>query len=132
LAKNLHIFKVENRTKSERWGSQNYTWAAANEPKVEIWFYTNTNDFTEIKVLNEKNQVVHTEKIATKKGLNMFQYDYTLSKVAAGNWTKKDKNIKWNEAENGKLYLPVGKYKITITQNNSTVSTSFDLEASKR
>lgn len=132
LAKNLHIFKVENRTKSERWGSQNYTWAAANEPKVGIWFYTNTNDFTEIKVLNEKNQVVHTEKIAAKKGLNMFQYDYTLSKVAAENWTKKDKNIKWNEAENGKLYLPVGKYKITITQNNSTDSTSFDLEASKR
>ena len=43
------------------------------------------------------------------------------------NWNKKDKNIKINEAENKKFYLPIGKFKLTISKDKISESKSFEI-----
>lgn len=63
LAKNLHLFKVNDRTKSDRWGSHSYAWGKASEPSQNIWFYSNTDGVVNISITNEAGIVVHTQKL---------------------------------------------------------------------
>ncbi|MCW1147065.1 VPS10 domain-containing protein [Flavobacterium lacisediminis] len=132
LAKSLHLFKVNDRTKSDRWGTQNYAWGKPSEPSQTIWFYSNADGMVNVSVTNEAGIVVHTQKVAAKKGLNTFEFDYSMTKNVADNWNKKDKNIKIKEAENKKFYLPVGKYKLTISKDKSSESKSFEILNSKK
>ena len=132
LAKNLHLFKVNDRTKSERWGSQNYAWGKTSEPSQAICFYLNGDGVVNVAITNETGIVVHTQKVDAKKGFNSFTYDYSLSKEVAEKWNKKDKNIKIKEAENKKFYLPVGKYKIIVSKDKVTEIKSFEVTAPKK
>lgn len=127
LAKNLHLFKVNDRTKSDRWGTQSYAWGKPSEPSQTIWFYANADGIVNISVKNESGLVVHTQKVEAKKGLNSFNFDYSIPKNVADNWSKKDKNIKIKEAENKMFYLPIGKYKMTISKDKASESKSFEI-----
>ena len=132
LAKNLHLFKVNDRTKSDRWGSQNYAWGKPSEPLQTIWFYSNADGIVNVSITNEAGMLVHAQKVEAKKGLNSFAYNYLLSKEVAEKWNKKDKNIKIKEAENKKFYLPVGKYKMTVSKDKVTETKSFEVTAPKK
>jgi hypothetical protein len=132
LAKNLHLFKVNDRTKSDRWGTQNYASGKPSEPSQTIWFYSNADGIVNVSITNEAGMLVHTQKVEAKKGLNSFAYDYLLSKEVAEKWNKKDKNIKLTPAENQKTYLPVGKYKMTVSKDKVTETKSFEVTAPKK
>jgi hypothetical protein len=127
LAKNLHLFKVNDRTKSDRWGTQNYAWGKPSEPSQTIWFYSNVDGIISVSITNEAGRILHTQKVEAKKGLNSFVYDYSMTKNVADNWNKKDKKIKLKAAENQKIYLPVGKYKVTISKGKILESKSFEI-----
>ena len=132
LAKNLHLFKVSDRTKSDRWGTQNYAWGKPSEPSQVIWLYSNADEVLNVSITNASGMVVHTQKVAAKKGLNSFAYDYSLSKEVAEKWNKKDKKIKLKAAENQKIYLPIGKYKLTISKEKIMESIAFELIPPKK
>ena len=85
-----------------------------------------------VSITNEAGMLVHTQKVEAKKGLNSFAYNYLLSKEVAEKWNKKDKNIKIKEAENKKFYLPVGKYKMTVSKDKVTETKSFEVTAPKK
>ena len=127
LAKNLHLFKVNDRTKSDRWGTQNYAWGKPSEPSQVIWFYSNADGMVNVSIANESGMVVHSQKVEAKEGLNSFNFDYSMPKNVADNWNKKDKNIKIKSAENKKFYLPVGKFKVTISINKTLESKWFEI-----
>jgi photosystem II stability/assembly factor-like uncharacterized protein len=127
LAKNLHLFKVNDRTKSDRWGTQSYAWGKPSEPSQTIWFYANADGSVNVSIANEAGLVVQTQKVEAKKGLNSFNFDYSMTKNVADNWNKKDKNIKIKEAENKKFYLPIGKFKLTISKDKISESKSFEI-----
>lgn len=127
LAKNLHLFKVNDRTKSDRWGTQSYAWGKPSEPSQTIWFYANADGIVNVSIANEAGLVVQTQKVEAKKGLNSFNFDYSMTKNVADNWNKKDKNIKIKEAENKKFYLPIGKFKLTISKDKISESKSFEI-----
>jgi photosystem II stability/assembly factor-like uncharacterized protein len=132
LAKNLYLFNVNDRTKSDRWGTQNYAWGKPSEPSQAIWFYSNTDGMVNVSITNEVGMVIHSQKVAAKKGLNSFVFDYSITKNVADNWNKKDKKIKIKEAENKKIYLPVGKYKLKISKDKVSESKPFELTAPKK
>jgi ligand-binding sensor domain-containing protein len=132
LAKNLHLFNVNDRTKSDRWGTQNYAWGTPSEPSQEIWFYSNADGKVNVSIANESGKAVHTQNVEAKKGLNSFVFDYSMPKNVADNWNKKDKNIKIKEAENKKFYLPIGQYKVTISKDKVSESKTFELTAPKK
>jgi photosystem II stability/assembly factor-like uncharacterized protein len=132
LAKNIHLFKVNDRTKSERWGSQNYAWGKPSEPSQEIWLYSNGDGMVNLIITNESGLMVHTQKASVTKGLNSITYDYSLTKEVAEKWNKKDKNIKIKVADNNKFYLPVGKYKLVISKDNTSENSTFELTAPQK
>ena len=132
LAKSIHLFKVNDRTKSKNWGKQNYAWGKPNEPSQKIWFYSNTDAIVTISIKNEVGMQIHSQKVEAKKGLNSATYDYSLSKEIVEKWNKKDKEIKIETAENKKFYVPVGKYKITISKEKAVENSSFEISAPKK
>jgi len=131
-AKTLHLFDLNNRTKSDKWGSKNYAWGKSVEPTQEVWLYSNENQTVTITVKNSSNAILFSTTLAAKKGLNAYVYNYTLSKEAAEKWIKKDKNMKLQIAANNAYYLPVGTYTFSITANQKTESKSFEITAAKK
>jgi photosystem II stability/assembly factor-like uncharacterized protein len=132
LAKNIHLFKVNDRTKSDRWGSQSYAWEKPSEPSTEIWLYSNEDGMVNLIITNESGLMVHTQEVSITKGLNSISYDYSLAKEVAEKWNKKDKNIKIKAADNNKFYLPVGKYKLVISKDKTLENSTFEITAPKK
>jgi photosystem II stability/assembly factor-like uncharacterized protein len=131
LAKDLSVFEVKKRIKSKQWGSRWNDWSETIEPKVEIWFYSNSDSEVNLQIENPLKGIVFIQDIKAKKGLNKYIYDLSLSKEAADKWKSKDKNLKIEIAKNGKYYLPVSKYKISIQKGKEKVVTDFEITESK-
>ena len=132
LAKNLQLFKVNDRTKSERWGTQNYAWGKAIEPSQDIWFYAKNDGDVKVTITNETGLVLYEKQVSAKQGLNSFAYDYSISNAAVEKWNKKNKKNQLKPAENKKFYLQIGKYKMTISKDKETDTKSFELNAPKK
>ena len=132
LKKPLHLFKIANQKKSENWGKKNYAWGKVSEPSTVIWFYTNGDKEVILTILNNKKEILFTQKVAAKKGLNKVSYDFSMSKTAAENWNNKDKNIKIKEAENKKNYLPISKYTVVIQNEIDKETTTFEISDTKK
>jgi len=132
LAKSIHLYKVNDRTKSERWGSQSYAWEKPSEPSTEIWLYSNEDGMVNLIIINESGLMVHTQKVSVTKGLNSITFDYSLAKEVAEKWNKKDKNINIKAADNNKFYLPVGKYKLVISKDKTSENSTFEITAPKK
>jgi len=132
LNKTLYLFDLNDRIKSERWGSRGCAWGEVAEPTQKIWFYTNIDGIVAISITNEAGMIVYKETVEAKKGLNIFTYDYSVSNKSAEEWNKKDKKIKIKLAENKKFYLPVGKYKVTVSKDKYLSIKSFEVNAPKK
>ena len=132
LAKNLQLFKVNDRIKSDRWGTQNYAWGKAIEPSQDIWFYAKNDGDVKVTITNESGLVLYEKQVSAKQGLNSFAYDYSISNAAVEKWNKKNKKNQLKPAENKKFYLQIGKYKMTISKDKETDTKSFELNAPKK
>ena len=132
LSKSLYVYEVPSVKKSDRWGSSWSTWAKPFEPKAEIWFYSNTSEDVEITIENEFGLTVFSKKVAAKKGLNLVEYDYTLSEDVITKWKKKDKKGTFEKADNEKQYILPSKYSIHIKKGNEAVFTYLEVTESKK
>lgn len=131
LNKNIHVFEVSKIKKWNKWGENQGTWEKPFEPKTEIWFYSNSDSDVVLQVVNDLKEVVFTQNIKSTKGLNKYEYNLTLNQEAASKWNLKNKKIKIKIAENGKNYLPVSKYKISIQKGEEKTVTDFEIIETK-
>ncbi len=129
--KSLHLFKLEAKEKSKMWGDKYSSWEKTIEPKLTIWFYSNSEKEVVLSVENDKKTTLFTQKVASKKGLNKVDYDLTLSKKEAENWNKKDKNVAIKEAKNQQYYLPISKYKVSLQSGEIKESQEFEITKSE-
>jgi photosystem II stability/assembly factor-like uncharacterized protein len=132
LEKPIYVFDINNRTKSERWGTQNYAWGKVMEPSQQIWFYSDSDDEGVVLVSSETGIEVFSQKISIKKGLNSFTYNYTMYKNAATEWNKKYKKNTISVSQNNSYYLPVSKYNFKIVKGKTSATTTFELTAPKK
>jgi len=132
LKKALHLYEIDSRTKSDRWGNKRYAWGEVNAPSQTIWFYSNSAEAITLSITNAAGMVVYSEKTTAEKGLNSFVYDYAISKEVADKWNKKDKKIQLKAANDAKIYLPAGTYKVTISKNKLTENKTFEVSAPKK
>ncbi|MDP5026937.1 MAG: glycosyl hydrolase [Flavobacterium sp.] len=133
LEKPIYVFDINNRTKSERWGTQNYAWGKVMEPSQQIWFYSDSDDDDGVVLVSSKTGIeVFSQKISIKKGLNSFTYNYTMSKNAATEWNKKYKKNTISVSQNNSYYLPVSKYNFKIVKGKTSATTTFELTAPKK
>lgn len=145
-AKNLTLFPVKPVTKSPRWGARGFGFTPPFEPSVSIAYYSNTAGNANIEVLGEKNTILFQTKDVTEKGLNYVTYhcaakDSLSISVNQGLITAKDtaksdskrtviKPVK--SADNGKFYLPAGKYTVRVEINGTAVTQPFEIKEPPR
>lgn len=125
LAKNLHLFKVEDIQHSQGWGNARY--GRSNTPGVDINFYADKNDSFKARILTMNNIEVSSVTINGEKGFNVLSYDVAFSKKGKSNFIKKNK-VKLIQAKNKKTYLPKGMYKIELSGNGTKASTNFEIK----
>ncbi len=106
------IAAIESIHYSPRWGSSWSKWGEAFEPSISIQFYNPKAEKVTLTIQSEKGVVLQEFTLDAVKGVNVFEYDVTMSGKGKKSLDKEKVEIK--EADDGKYYLPKGKYSIQI------------------
>ena len=115
----LVINNIESIHFSPRWGSKFSIWGEVFEPKVAIQFYSHSATKVTLTIESEDETRLREYSIDAVRGINIFDYDLTILK-------KGTLDIK--KGKNGMLYLPKGKYLLTIILNNKSSKTEFEIK----
>lgn len=124
----LHLFKVDTIHYSSNWGNASGAWSKPNTPGLDLTFYCSKSSALSALIKSADGIIVSSTEIQADKGLNILSYDLAFSKSGKSSYLKKNKK-KLQEAENGKTYLPKGKYTIEISGNGETAKTDFEIKA---
>lgn len=127
LKKNLYVFKTDSIKHSDGWGNPLGTWNKPNTPGLDITFYTSKPDTFTAKITTLDGIEVSATEIGADKGLNILSYDLAFSKFGKMAYLKKNKK-ELKEADNGKTYLPKGKYMVELEGNKADEKVAFEIE----
>jgi hypothetical protein len=121
LNQDLVLFDIESMRSSGRWGRSFGAWDDAFEPNIDIAFYSNVSGERTIKILSENDLELNTITVNADKGFNYAKYDLTITESNKTAMMESDQNLEINKADNGKYYLPKGKYAIQIDGEKTTL-----------
>jgi hypothetical protein len=123
--KELVLAEIDSLNFSPRWGSKWSTWGEVYEPKTKIQFYSPQSGTAIITIKNDAGKELQQLSIAATKGINVLEYDYSVSEKGVKVFEKADLKIK--KAENDKYYLRKGKYKVSVLVNGKNASTDLKI-----
>ena len=109
---------------SRRWGTSWASFLDAFEPSVDVQYYVPAAGKATVTISTESGTEVNRLEVDADKGFNQMAYDYTLSDTGVKNM----KEQKLRPAQNGKTYLPKGKYTMTVAVGGKTGSKTFELK----
>lgn len=132
--KPLIAFDIPNVRYSGNWG--NISWFRNTEPEISFVFYSSSSGKVNIQIKNDEDGLLNEFEKEVKKGLNHVTYELTINKMTPEQYsafvnkgsTNERAEIRIEAAQNGKLYLYEGLYKVEIKSDTSTVSTEFEVE----
>jgi hypothetical protein len=127
IVESLHVFEIKKIKKSKEWGNSWSSWVKASDPEAEIWFYSNTDSEVFLQVQNSLKETVFSQKVQAIKGLNKQVYDLSITKEVADRLKNKDKKLKFEEAKNGKYYLPTSLNTVIIEKGKEKVVTDLEI-----
>lgn len=110
--KNIALFEIDNITASKNWGKKDWTWSPANEPKLDIWYYTKNDGIVTLKITDNGGEEITTQIMNAKSGLNKYVFDL------------KSHNKK---PVSERQYLKAGKYKVTAKSGTTTATIGFEI-----
>ncbi|MCG2418078.1 hypothetical protein K8089_03515 [Aequorivita sp. F47161] len=119
------LAEVDSLNFSRRWGSKWSTWGEVYEPKTKIQFYSPQSGKAIVTIKNEAEKELQQLSIDATKGINVLEYDYSVSEKGVKVFEKADLKIK--KAENGKYYLPKGAYKVNVLVNGKQAATDLKI-----
>ncbi len=134
--KETSFFLAKNNIKSNKnWGKTYWSkWFGNYEPSEEeqkFIFFTNQKSEVELQILDKNGNVLHSEKMEARAGLNYWNYDLTINEAAAKKLSKslstKEKPFTISKSDNGKYYLPISNYKVVLVENGKKVESSFEI-----
>ncbi|GAA4109122.1 hypothetical protein GCM10022393_05530 [Aquimarina addita] len=126
-ASTLYIFPVDSIEYSPKWGDSWSSWIPSTEPSTMIAYYTSIVTTSTITVATEDGKVVQELSKQTNKGFNYVSYDLTVSEKGRKILMKEYPDEEISKKKNGKYYLPVGNYKVTIVQGKKSVQTDLEI-----
>ncbi|NER13171.1 glycosyl hydrolase [Leptobacterium flavescens] len=126
--KAVHLFNTDPIRHSQRWGRSFGSWGTAFEPSITFRTYVkNAGNYT-ANILAKDGTVLQSIRLNADKGFNYISYDLTISEKGKKAYTKKNKNVSISKSQNGKYYLPKGKYQLEISGNGVSEKGSFELK----
>jgi photosystem II stability/assembly factor-like uncharacterized protein len=120
----------------DNWGKRSAEWVDYYEPSVSIPVYTTMADTARLMIY-EDSVLVSMQDLALRKGLSYYPYHLEINEMyiepLKGLLQKKDPESKpmLSSSENGKYYLPPGKYKIMIRLGENETSCSLEVKTRK-
>ncbi len=120
--KPVYAFTLDPVTYSERWGGVR-KYQEAKPMRFEIPYYAKAPGQTQLTLQTDKGLTLATMTDTSEAGLNYAVWDYTIDPDAKISYAKylneskkkEDKEIKLEAAEDKKLYIQPGKYKLLVT-----------------
>jgi photosystem II stability/assembly factor-like uncharacterized protein len=111
----------------ERWGTRSASWTSYSEPSVTFPVYTRQGGNGKLLVYSD-SLLVSERELVLKKGLSYYNYTLEMDsvnieslQVKINSNKAKDKDaedIQVKRADNGKYYLPPGKYTVEVILSN--------------
>ncbi len=122
----LHAFPTAKMRHSSYWGRQRNSWSEARTPNTTITVYAKDGGDYQWEIHNANKKVLHQGKGNFSAGLNYISYDLSISPQGLKAWKNKKQAPK--TADNGKVYLPKGKYTLVLSQNGEETQTSLTID----
>jgi photosystem II stability/assembly factor-like uncharacterized protein len=123
----LIVGDIESIRASRRWGSTGFNaFGDPFEPSLDIQFFAPSEGNANFSIETEDGKELQKFQQDASKGINIAHYDITLSKEGKKAIEKDGESI--DKAENGKYYLPKGKYLLRVSLQGKTVKTSFEIK----
>jgi photosystem II stability/assembly factor-like uncharacterized protein len=122
----LLIAPIKLVTSSSRWGNSYSQWREANEPTIEIQFYSPQSGSATILVETLEGKELQQYTMEVSKGITVFAYNATLSEKGIKNLEKADVKIK--KASNNNTYLPKGEYRVIVKNSENSKNTVLSIE----
>ncbi|MCB0608330.1 MAG: glycosyl hydrolase [Lewinellaceae bacterium] len=134
LEENLHLFAMEKARTSSRWGSKSFF--GENNPETKIPVYSKSKGMMTIRIQTADGLELYKGDRDAVTGLNYVSYDYSIDEKILSEYNKtlnKDKKpddrpIKVEKADNGKVYLFKGTYKLLVEKDGETKEGKLVLE----
>ncbi|MCB9350251.1 MAG: glycosyl hydrolase [Lewinellaceae bacterium] len=135
LAKALHAFSPAPVRYSSRWGATD-SWWKPDPPKVKLPLYTNSAGKAKVSIYAGKDLLLQTFEVDCLKGLNYFPYDLTISgknlteynKLLNKDRKEEEKPANVKAADDGKVYLYKGKYKVVVEKGGEQVEMELEVK----
>jgi photosystem II stability/assembly factor-like uncharacterized protein len=127
LAKNLHLFPIDELSFSSRWGSKTWAWGDLIESKTSVNFYSNAAGSGKVEVLYNDKVVVSSD-IKADKGLNYAEVKLETDE-AFKDLLDEEQAKEYKAAENGDFHLVAGEYIIRVTIGSASQETAFKIKA---
>ena len=120
------LAEITSIRSSRRWGSSFSPWADAFEPSRNIEFYSPSGGKVKIKITDESGNVLNEMTEEVDKGINIAEYDLSISEKGVKAMAKTGMDIK--KSDNGQYYLPKGSYDIQVMMNGKSATTSLEVK----
>jgi len=127
MGKDLYVYKLESVKHSPRWGGSWSSWGKPQTPGLDVVFYSSAADNYTAKIKTVGGITVSETEMKGDRGMNILSYDMAFSKSGKIAFLKKNKT-KLKQADNGKTYLPKGKYLVEIDGNDASEKVAFEIE----
>ena len=123
---NLIVGTIAPKRVSRRWGTTGFNnFGKPIEPQMNMAFYSPSNGKATITVTSETGQTLQEFDMSIVKGVNIANYDLTISKTGLKTLEKDGKKPK--KADNGVFYLSKGIYKVVVSANGKSAKNTFEL-----
>jgi photosystem II stability/assembly factor-like uncharacterized protein len=141
INKDLHLFALKSLNYTPSWGRMFDKYSEPRVQKYEIPFYVRAATKSSIKIQTEKGLTLRTLNDDSEAGLNFANFDLSIDTTAKVEYEKvlnaakkkDDKEIKLAKADDGKIYIRAGKYKVVVeTATGTKAEQSFEIKAAER
>jgi hypothetical protein len=122
----LMVFDMGPQRAPRRLGAKKTIWSPKESPTLPIRFYTENAGRVNLSIVNEAG-TIYSNYISANKGVNVYKFDYSIG-PAGISYLKDDEGNSMEAAEDGKYYLPAGKYMIKLQQASATAETNLELK----
>jgi photosystem II stability/assembly factor-like uncharacterized protein len=119
-SKDVHLFKIKSLRSSSRWGSSWSQWSQPFLPKVTVSLFSKSAKKRTISIYSG-DVLVNSFVLNADNGYNAVSFDVTFSNRGRKAYQKVNPKSKLKAAQNGKYYLPKGKYTVKIGSEKQTL-----------
>ncbi len=136
LAEQFHIFPIQSKRFSSRWGNSWSKWIPSNEPSVKIPVFLKEAGAVKMVVVTENGLQLYAETIDASKGINYLSYPLKVDANVVEEYTEYlnegiedvDDLTVIKEADNGTFYIQRGEYEIILEKGTLQKTTNLSIE----